>query len=208
MRAVGQLGPIDGLDRFDLRRGEVEVASVATRTDQTARPRRRAAPAGCRSAPAVAPAHRPGARRVARRAPPTAGRSRRSRRPAPTSAASSAALDRRLEPEVRRPLIVELGLLLEGRQLPIVEGAATVGQRLDLVLQRLRLAWRDHGAELGVQAVAVTIDQSRVVFGRIDLGRELVELGGRSRHGGVPSRRAPCARRSRRPVQGGGCDGG
>ena len=77
---------------------------------------------------------------------------------------------------MRRPLVVELGLLLEGRQLPIVERAATVGQRLDLVLQRLRLAWRDHRAELGVQAVAVAIDQARVVFGRIDLGRELVEL--------------------------------
>ncbi len=35
MRAVGQLGPIDGLDRIDLRGGEVEMASVAARTDQT-----------------------------------------------------------------------------------------------------------------------------------------------------------------------------
>ena len=35
MRAVGQLGPIDGLDRVDLRGGEVEVASIAASTDQT-----------------------------------------------------------------------------------------------------------------------------------------------------------------------------
>ncbi len=109
---------------------------------------------------------------------------------------------------MRRPLIVELGLLLEGRQLPIVEGATTVGQRLDLVLQRLRLAWRDHGAELGVQAVAVAIDQSRVVFGRIDLGRELVELAADLVTAAFPVGARRRARRSRRRVQGDGCDGG
>ena len=76
---------------------------------------------------------------------------------------------------MRCPLVVERRLLLEGVQLAVVEDAPTVGQGLDLVLQRLRLTWRDHRAQLGVEAIAVTIDVTGVVLGGLDLGRQLVE---------------------------------
>ena len=108
---------------------------------------------------------------------------------------------------MRRPFVVELRLLLEGGQLPIVERAATVGQRLDLVLQRLRLAWGDHRTELRVQAIAVAVDQTRVVFGGLDLGGEHVELTADLVTTTFPLVRDAARRSWRRRVRGGGCDG-
>ena len=76
----------------------------------------------------------------------------------------------------RDHLVGELGLLLEVRQLLVVELVAAVGDRLQLVHQGLRLARRDHRPQLRLQPGA---------------------LGGRGRRRRAPARRstAPAPRR-------------
>ena len=85
------------------------------------------------------------------------------------SAAASAALRRRRPrppaPAAGRrdgPIVVgELGLLLEVRQLLVVELVAPVGDRLQLVHQRLRLAWRGDRAQLRLEPRALGGERPR-----------------------------------------------
>ena len=93
----------------------------------------------------------------------------------------------------RGEVVDELRLLLEVRQLLVVELVAPCRQGVELVHQRLRLARRDHRPQLALQALPMAGELGAGLLGLLDGVVELALAGDQRRRSGAVVRASSAA---------------